>query len=133
MPKEFSRTRRVGEQVRRDLAQLIRDEIDDPRMVMVSITAVEVTRDLAHAKVYVTALGDPGERDRIVVALNQAAPMLRYELGRKMHIRTVPRLRFMYDEVVERVARRSSRREDAVAADAARHRDDEDMEGQGSD
>lgn len=51
MPKEFSRTRRVAEQVRRDLAQLIRDEIDDPRMVMVSITAVDITRDLAHAKV----------------------------------------------------------------------------------
>jgi ribosome-binding factor A len=133
MPKEFSRTRRVAEQVRRDLAQLIRDEIDDPRMVMVSITAVDITRDLAHAKVYVTALGDPGERDRIVAALNQAAPRLRYELGRRMHIRTVPRLKFMYDEVVERGARLSSLIEGAVAADAARHRADDDTDSQGSD
>ncbi len=132
MPKEFSRTRRVGEQVRRDLAQLIRDEIDDPRMTMVSITFVEVTRDLAHAKVYVTVLGDPDERGRIVDALNRAAPMLRYELGRRMHIRTVPRVKFLYDEVVERGAHLSSLIEDAVAADVARHRDDDDTESNGS-
>lgn len=127
MPREFPRTRRIGEQIRRDLAQLIRDEIgDDPRMVMISITGVEVTRDLSQAKVYVTMLGDVAERAEVVERLNQAAPMLRRELGRKMHIRSVPRLSFIYDEVVERGARLSSLISDAVAADAKRHRDDAD-------
>ncbi len=124
MPKEFSRTRRIGEQIRRDLAQLIRDEVRDPRMAMVSITGVKVTRDLAHAKVYVTILGDPAERGVLVANLNQVAPMLRHQLGRKMYIRTVPRLEFVYDEVVEQGARLSALIDAAVTADAARHHDD---------
>jgi len=128
MPKEFSRTRRIGEQIRRDLAQLIRDEVRDPRMAMVSITGVRVTRDLAHAKVYVTILGDPAERGVLVANLNQVAPMLRHELGRKMYIRTVPRLEFVYDEVVEQGARLSALIDAAVTADAARHHDDADEE-----
>lgn len=127
MPREFPRTRRIGEQMRRDLAQLIRDEIDDdPRMVMVSITTVDVTRDLSQARVYITMLGDVAERGEVVDRLNQAAPMLRRVLGRKMHIRSVPRLSFMYDEVVEKGARLSSLISDAVAADARRRRDDAD-------
>jgi ribosome-binding factor A len=125
MPKGFPRTRRIGEQVRRELALLIRSEIRDPRMVMVSITSVEVTRDLAHARVYVTMLGDVTARAELLSGLNQAAPMLRRELGKRMHIRTVPQLTFLYDEVVERGARLSSLISAAVAADAARHRDDE--------
>ena len=56
MPKEFPRTRRIGEQIRRELAELIRAEIRDPRMAMVSMTTVEVSRDLAHAKVYICLL-----------------------------------------------------------------------------
>jgi ribosome-binding factor A len=115
----------VGEQIRRELADLIRTEIRDPRMVMVSITAVDVTRDLSQAKVYVTILGHSGERGEMVDALNQAASLLRRELGRRMHIRTVPRMQFIYDEVVERGARLSSLIADAVAADEARHRDAE--------
>ncbi len=125
MPKGFPRTRRIGEQVRRELALLIRSEIRDPRMVMVSITSVEVTRDLAHAKVYVTMLGDATARAELLSGLNQAAPMLRRELEKRMHIRTVPQLTFLYDEVVEQGARLSSLISAAVAADAARHRDDE--------
>jgi ribosome-binding factor A len=130
MPKEFPRTRRIGEQLRRELADLLRTEIRDPRMAMVSMTTVKVSRDLAYAKVYITLLGDPAERAGIVTGLNQVAPLLRHELGRRMHIRTVPRLEFIYDEVVERGARLSSLIAAAVAADAARHRD-EDSEDEG--
>lgn len=131
MPKEFSRTRRIGEQIRRDLAQLIRDEIsDDPRMVMVSITSVEVTRDLSQAKVYITVLGDAADRAEMVDRLNRAAPILRRELGRKMYIRTVPRLSFTYDEVVEQGARLSSLISKAVATDTQRHRDNDADEGE---
>jgi len=125
MPKEFSRTRRVGEQLKRELAELIRAEIDDPRMAMVSMTAVEVSRDLAHAKVYVTILIDPAERAELVAGLNQAAPLLRRELGRRMHIRTVPQLKFFYDESVEAGARLASLIATAVAADAKQPADDE--------
>jgi len=117
MPQTFPRTRRVAEQMRRELAELLRREIRDPRMTMVSITSVEVTRDLAYAKVYVTILGDPAEREEMMEALNQAAPLLRRDLGRQMRIRTVPRLEFLYDEVVERGARLSALITQVVAAD----------------
>ena len=130
MGQEFSRTRRVGEQIRRDLAQLLRDKLrDDPRMVMVSITLIEVSRDLAHAKVFITYLGESEERKAIVDRLNQAAPMLRHELGRQMHIRMVPKLKFLYDDAIERGAHLHSLISDAVAADAARHVHDEDDNG----
>ncbi|MEZ5582333.1 MAG: 30S ribosome-binding factor RbfA [Candidatus Competibacteraceae bacterium] len=121
MPKEFPRTRRVGEQLRRELAQLIRVEIDDPRLVMVSITNVTVSPDLGRAKVYVTVLGDSGERTNLIEKLNHAAPRLRYQLSHLMRIRRVPSLVFIYDEVVERGARLSSLISAAVAEDMARH------------
>jgi len=132
MPKEFPRTRRIGEQLRRELAELIRAEIRDPRMAMVSMTTVEVSRDLAHAKVYITLLGDPAGRADVLAVLNHTAPMLRGELGRRLHIRTVPRLEFVYDEVVERGARLSSLISEAVAADTARHRDEDSEPGEPS-
>lgn len=121
MPQTFPRTRRVAEQMRRELAELLRREIRDSRMTMVSITSVEVTRDLAFAKVYVTILGDPAEREEMMDSLNQAAPLLRRELGRQMRIRTVPRLEFIYDEVVERGARLSALISQVVAADKRGH------------
>ena len=118
------RTRRIGEQIRRDLAELIRAELRDPRLTLVSTTSVEVSRDLAYARIYVTALCEPGERAELVAELNRAAPLLRRELGRRLRTRTVPKLEFRYDEVVERGARLSALIDAAVAADAERHRDD---------
>lgn len=123
MMKAFSRARRVGEQIRRDLAELIRDELRDPRLALISMTAVEVSRDLAYARIYVTLMGDPAERVERVAELNRAAPLLRRELGRRMRIRTVPKLEFRYDEVVERGARLSALIDAAVAADVERHPD----------
>ncbi len=122
------RTRRVGEQIRRDLAELIRDELRDPRLALVSMTGVEVSRDLAYARVYVTLLGDPAERAERVAELNRAAPLLRRELGRRMHIRTVPKLEFRYDEVVEYGARLSALIDAAVTTDVRRHRDPEETD-----
>jgi ribosome-binding factor A len=125
MPREFPRTRRVGEQIRRELAELLRTELgNDPRLAMVSMTLVEVSRDLAHAKVFITLLGDPAQRAAVLASLNQAAPFLRRELGRRMRIRTVPQLVFVYDETVERGAQLSSLIDAAVAADA-RYQDGE--------
>lgn len=92
------------------------------------MTSVEVSRDLAYARIYVTLLGDPAERSERVAELNRAAPLLRRELGRRMHIRTVPKLEFRYDEVVEYGARLSALIDAAVATDASRHHDPEDMD-----
>ncbi len=122
--KASPRTRRIGEQIRRELAELIRAELRDPRLTLISMTSVEVSRDLAYARIYVTLLGDPADRAERVAELNHAAPLLRRELGRRMHIRTVPKLEFRYDEVVEHAARLSALIDAAVAADADKHRAD---------
>jgi ribosome-binding factor A len=71
----ISRTRRVGEQIRRELADLIRAELRDPRLTLISMTSVEVSRDLAYARIYVTLMGDPAERAERVAELNRAAPL----------------------------------------------------------
>ena len=117
MPREFPRTHRINEQIRRDLADLIRSEGDDPRLIMVSITAVEVSRDLSYGRVYVTYLGAAEERQNIIAALNQLAPSLRHQLGRKMHIRSIPSLQFIYDNVIEQGAELSDLITRTVAAD----------------
>lgn len=126
------RIRRIGEQIRRELADIIRAELYDPRLTLACITSVEVSRDLAYACVYVTVVCDPTERSGLVAELNRASVLLRRELGRRMHIRTVPKLEFRYDEVVEHGARLSALIESAVAADSRRHRDAEPPEGDAS-
>ncbi len=122
MPRDFPRTRRIGEQMQRELAALIRDAVKDPRVGMVTVSAVEVTRDLAHAKVFVTVLGDETARRDTMTALVSAAGFLRHELGQRMLTRTVPQLRFVYDESIEHGTRLSALIDAAVAAD---HHDDD--------
>lgn len=124
--KTIPRTRRVGEQIRRELAELIRDELRDPRLALISMTSVEVSRDLAYARIYVTLMGDPAERNERVAELNRAAPLLRRELGRRMRLRVIPKLEFRYDEVVEQGARLSALIDAAVASDTRRHHDEAD-------
>jgi ribosome-binding factor A len=125
MAREYPRTRRIGEQLKRELAALIRSEGDDPRLALVSITAVDVTRDLAYAKIYITWVGVAAERVRVLEALNRMAPEFRRRLGRSLRIRTVPQLTFVYDETVERGAALSALIDQAVARDRALHRDDD--------
>ena len=126
MPKEFSRTRRVGEQIQRELAELIRDEVKDPRVDMITVNAVEVSRDFGHAKVYVTVMNEERRQDSLE-ALNRAAGFLRHELGQRMRIRSVPQLHFHYDESVSRGSRLSALINDAIATDQekAKNRDDD--------
>lgn len=128
MAKEYPRTRRVGEQLKRELAELLRSEADDPRLALVSITSVQLSRDLAHAKVYVTLLGYEDQRPEVVDALNRLAPELRRLLGRILRLRVVPRLVFYYDEVIERGAALSALIDQAVTADQRRGRSDDDSE-----
>ena len=127
--KTIPRTRRVGEQIRRELAELIRDELRDPRLALISMTGVEVSRDLAYARIFVTLMGDPTERNERVAELNRAAPLLRRELGRRMRLRVIPKLEFRYDEIVEQGARLSALIDAAVASDVSRHHDEADHVG----
>lgn len=99
----FQRSDRVAEQVRRDLADLIRSELKDPRVGMISLTAVELTPDYAHAKVFFTTL-QAEHLAEIEQGLRRAAGFLRRELGRRIHIHTLPELHFIYDASVERGA-----------------------------
>lgn len=100
MAKEFYRSDRVADAVQRSLATLIPQEISDPRLGIVNINAVTVTRDLAHAKVYVTLVGenDPVACKESVAVLNSAANFLRNLVGRSLTMRSTPRLQFIYDE-----------------------------------
>ena len=92
---------RVADQIQRDLAELIRD-LKDPRVGMITINAVEVTPDYAHAKVFFSLLiGDPAESE---VALNEAAGFLRNGLFKRLAIHTVPTLHFHFDRTTERAA-----------------------------
>lgn len=96
----FQRGDRVAEQVRRDLADLIRNELKDPRIGMISLTSVELTPDYAHAKVFFTTLNADQLPD-IEQGLKRAAGFLRRELGRRIHIHTLPELHFIYDSSLE--------------------------------
>ena len=116
MAKDFPRTRRIGEQLQRELAQLIRDEISDPRIGMVTVSAVEVTRDLAHAKVFVAMLDADAEQiEASLEALKSAAGYLRKLLGQQLRLRTVPALHFQYDDSFDRGARLSQLIDEAVS------------------
>ncbi len=120
MPREYSRAQRVGEQMRRELAVLIQRELKDPRIGLVTLSEVRVNHDLSHARVYVTVLDGDQDRDATVAALNHAAAFLRRELAHRIRLRTMPALRFVYDESVERGARLEALIEASVSADRGR-------------
>jgi len=122
MPKDFSRTRRLGLQLQRDLADLIRSQLKDPRLGMISVNAVKVTSDLSHAKVYITTLDDD-KRVETMQVLKKSAGFLRHELGQMLTTRTVPQLHFLYDESIERGASLTSLIEDAIESDQKKHQD----------
>jgi ribosome-binding factor A len=117
MPRDFPRTRRVGEQLQRELAALVRDEIDDPRLGMVSISAVEVSRDLSHATVFFSTLGEQEDADRSLEVLQGAAGFLRHLLGKRLVMRHVPQLHFKQDHSLEQGARLSALIDSAVRGD----------------
>tara|TARA_R110002110_G_scaffold362241_1_gene571986 strand:- start:45059 stop:45460 length:402 start_codon:yes stop_codon:yes gene_type:complete len=102
MAKEYSRTQRVADFLQRELASLIQQEVRDPRVGMVSITGVNVSRDLGHAKVYFTRLGSDSsdEAKESTEALNRASGFLRSQLSKDSSMRSVPQLRFYFDSSV---------------------------------
>ena len=98
MAKDFSRSHRVAEQMQRELADLLQFEVKDPRVGMVTITAVEVAGDMAHAKIFYSA-AKPS--DSLQQGLEKSAGFLRTQLAKRMLLRTVPQLRFVYDASID--------------------------------
>lgn len=140
MSEMSARMQRVADQIQRELATLIQLEVSDPRIGMLSVTGVEVSRDLAHAKVFVTVLNSlgedgeinsstlvqPGELDELEVqqnikALNNAAGYLRTLLAKRLDLRSVPKLHFHFDASIQRGQKISSLIDSALAADRKQH------------
>lgn len=117
MAKEFSRSQRVAEQLRRELADLLQFEVKDPRVGRVTVTEVEVSGDMAHAKIYYSApptAQDTGESQK---GLEKSAGFLRGQLAKRMMLRTVPQLHFIYDASIDRGMRLSQLIDEALAPD----------------
>ncbi len=136
MSEMSSRVQRVADQIQRELATLIQMEVSDPRVGMVSVTGVEVSRDFSHARVFVTVmntltddsdvnqstLAEPGSLDQLEIdenlkALNKASGFLRTLLAKRLQIRSVPKLKFHYDGSVQRGQHLSELIDNALAAD----------------
>ncbi len=143
MSEMSARAQRVADQIQREIAVLIQLEVNDPRVGMVSVTGVDVSNDLAHARIYVTVmntltsdsehnketLAEPGALDQLEIeenikALSKAAGYLRTLLAKRLRLRSVPKLQFRYDGSIERGQRLSSLIDNALEADRQQHSDD---------
>ncbi|MEN8166717.1 MAG: 30S ribosome-binding factor RbfA [Pseudomonadota bacterium] len=102
MARDFQRVDRVGAQLQRELADLLRDEFEDPELGMVTIQEVRVVRDFSQAKVFFTVMGSRLPLAECGKRLNQAAGHLRWLLGQQLKLRSVPKLLFVYDESIEK-------------------------------
>ncbi len=116
MPRDFKRSERVAGTLRRELAQLIQKEVKDPEVGFISLSDVEVSRDISHAKIFVTVF-EADKAAASIKALNKAAGYLRKRLGQEMRIRSVPELHFVHDASVETGLQMDSLIEAAVASD----------------
>ena len=117
--KSYPRSRRIGDQIQRALSELLRREVKDPRLGMVTLTEVRVSKDLAYATVFYSVLGaDVATTTQEI--LDGAADYLRGPLGRSLGLRHSPQLRFRRDELIEQGARMSELINNAVAQDQAR-------------
>lgn len=130
MTREFSRAQRVADFMQKELAQLIQNEIRDPRIGMVDVTGVEVSRDLGYARVFVTFPGKQldAEIDSAVEALKHAAGFLRSRLARESSMRTTPRLRFEFDTSIRRGSELTRLIDSVVARDNLRRNDMQEIE-----
>lgn len=119
MPKGYTRTDRIAEQIQREVAQLLRLDVKDPRVRMITLTGVEVTKDYSHAKLFYTALD--GENAAVQQGLERASGYLRSQLAHAMKLRIMPQLHFIYDPSIERGAHLSRLIDQAVASDKTSH------------
>lgn len=123
MPRESNRTQRVADLIQRELAKLIQNEMEDPRVKLVTVTAVQVSRDLAYAKIYITQHIDEKEIAKTVKVLNKAASFLRYRLAQVIDLRIIPELKFVYDASISYGSHLSNLIDEAVEKDENKHKD----------
>jgi ribosome-binding factor A len=128
MAREFSRTDRVGQQIHKEVASILQHEFKhrEPQVGMITVSGVEVSRDLAHAKIFITFYSNSPEKvnDDFEI-LQESRSFVRGLLGRRMRMRNVPAVHFFKDSSIEEGARISALVNDAVASDKAKHVDDD--------
>jgi ribosome-binding factor A len=120
--KSFSRSQRVAQQLQRVLSELLRREVRDPRLGMVTITEVRMANDMSYARVFYSMLG--GDATKVQDIMDSAAELLRGPAGRALGLRHAPELRFVADELIQSGARLSALINRAVKDDAVRHKDE---------
>jgi len=125
---QFRRTERINEQLRQEIALLIRGEVRDPRVGLATITEVETSPELDHAKVYFTTLGDEEEKSQVQAGLRSASPFIRGQLGRRLHLRRIPELHFEIDRKLENALRIESLLREALPEGGERPEDVEPAE-----
>ncbi|MDG2915110.1 30S ribosome-binding factor RbfA [Bisgaard Taxon 10/6] len=123
MSREFSRADRVAQELQKEVAIILQREVKDPRIGMVTVSDVEVSRDLAYAKIFVTFLfdSDPEAIKQGMKGLEKASPYIRSLLGKAMRLRIVPELRFVYDESLVEGMRMSNLVSSVIKNDEAKH------------
>ena len=126
MAREFKRSDRVAQEIQKEIAVILQREVKDPRIGMVTVSDVEVSSDLAYAKVFVTFLFDHDEQaiTQGMKGLEKAAPYIRTVLGKTMRLRIVPEIRFIYDESLVEGMRMSNLVSNVIREDEAKHKED---------
>ena len=129
MPREFSRSQRMAEQLKRELAEIVRGEIKDPRLGFVSFTEVRMSRDLSHAVIYTTVLDsdlDSARQQESIDILNNAAGFIRSQVAKRIRARIVPTLKFVLDDSITRGAAMDELISEAIESDRKHAGDDSD-------
>ena len=129
MPREFSRSQRMAEQLKRELAEIVRGEIKDPRLGFVSFTEVRMSRDLSHALIYTTVLDsdlDSERQQESIDILNNAAGFIRSQVAQRIRARIVPTLKFVLDDSITRGAAMDELISEAIESDRKHAGDDSD-------
>ncbi|WP_085297028.1 30S ribosome-binding factor RbfA [Cognaticolwellia mytili] len=122
MAREFARTDRVAQEIQKEIAMIIQREVKDPRLGMVTVNAVEITRDLAYAKIFVTFFTLEGQNvDHSIEVLNEASSYIRTLLAKRIKARIMPELRFIYDSSMVEGVRMGNLVDKAVAQDVKNH------------
>lgn len=126
MSREFKRSDRVAQELQKEVAVILQREVKDPRVGMVTVSDVEVSKDLAYAKIFVTFLFNHDEAaiEQGMKGLEKAAPYIRGLLGKAMRLRIVPELRFVYDQSLVEGMRMSNLVTDVIRQDQAKHKDE---------
>lgn len=136
MAREFSRTDRVGQQIHKEVASILQHEFKhrEPEVGMITISGVEVSRDLAHAKIFITFYSNSEEKiDEDFGKLQDARSFVRGLLGRRIRMRNVPAVHFFKDSSIREGARISALVNEAVASDKAKHKDEDSQDASPSD